>query len=243
VNKLIEIAALILGGVSLFTVCFTSFAAMSGKPLNEVAVIGKFFEGAPPAGHEAQAPVEVEPPAPEAPRSDHEVIEANLGMLSVFTLPSPYSPSELQELTEELKGRLFRLDQEERDLEAREQQVEEKLRGVDERLAQLTALRTSLEEFEASLIERARETERAEAAVSQRRQQRWAEVARLLDELEDADASAFLSEYEPDEAAQVLRQLDPERAAVLLAGLRTQPGVEDWRAYVDAFSETAPDAP
>jgi hypothetical protein len=55
-NRLIEIAVMAIGGLSLFLVAFVGFASLSGKDVSQVAVIGKLFP-APPgdAGEHAAA--------------------------------------------------------------------------------------------------------------------------------------------------------------------------------------------
>ena len=50
-NRIIEIVAMAVGGLSLFLVCFVGFVAMSGKDMSQVAVIGKLF---PPPDEDAQ---------------------------------------------------------------------------------------------------------------------------------------------------------------------------------------------
>jgi len=240
-NKSIEIAALVLGGLSLFMVCFTGFAALSGKPLSQLPVVGSLFEVEPadPAASPSKTREPVESAASARRQTDHEVLESNLGLLGAWTLPSPYSQSELQALTDDLKGRSFRLDQREQEIRARELQIAEQMRLSEERLAALEDLRASLERYEKDLSRREQALAKSEASSRQREDKRWLEVARLFDSLSGEEASSFLAEYEPDEAAEILRQLDPDQAAEILAGLRSIPSVQDWRIYVDAYSEAA----
>src|SRR5262245_60348770 len=122
-NRLIEIAVMALGGVSLFLVAFVGFASLSGKDMSQVAVIGKLFP-APPG--EAQEHSVVAEAAPDAERehgknlSDAAVVEASLGVLSAWTLPSPYSTSELRVLSEEIKKKRAEMTETEHALSRRE---------------------------------------------------------------------------------------------------------------------------
>src|SRR5262245_22730687 len=209
-NRLIEIAAMVLGGVSLFAVCFVGFLTMSGKPLHEVAVIGRFFPA--PAGPEAGSGGGDQPPgdagAAQAPPSerpkdltDPQVLDANLGILGAWTLPSPYSASELRTLQDQLKTRLRGLDEREAAVAAREHQVQEQVDALQEREQNLEHLRASLESYEAGLSEREQSLQLKEGAAEQRQQAKWAEVARVLAGLPDEDAGKRLLEYTPEDAA------------------------------------------
>ncbi len=235
-NRLIEIAAMALGALSLFSICFLGFTTLSGVPLHKVAVIGQLFpqpeepDSTEPAGLEDESSV---PP----PRPSETVLKSNLGMLGVWSLPSPFSQDELQELSDDLKSRTFELDQRERTIEERERRIDDELGGLAERFRTLDELRESLERFESELELRALEVQRDEGAAAGREAQRWAQVALIFDSVEGQEAAEILAEYTPEEAASILKQLDPGTASSLLTSLRSIPSVApEWRAYVDAYS-------
>ena len=50
-NRIIEIVAMAVGGLSLFLVCFVGFAKLSGRDVSKVPVIGVLFP-TPPDGTE-----------------------------------------------------------------------------------------------------------------------------------------------------------------------------------------------
>jgi hypothetical protein len=255
-NRIIEMAALLLGGVSLFAVSFVAFVALSGKPLHEAPVIGRLFpaptepgHGEPSAAeggsaeHDARATSssgdEHDPSVARAVRSNEEVVSANVGMLGVFSLPSPYTTGELRALTDELKSRLFQVEQREHDLAEREHELQEEDRSLAERLASLQALQKELEAFELRLTEREGALERGEATEKQREQQKWAEVARVISGLEPEDAGSRLTGYEPADAARILRAMEDQERALELLNQIPEPR---WMEYVEAYTLAVPQA-
>ncbi len=236
-NRLIEIAAMFLGGVSLFTVCFVGFVALSGTPMNEVAVIGKLFPAPEEesAGAEPGAAVVESTEERQKPKnlSDAAVLEASLGVLSAWTLPSPYSTSELRALAEELKTKREEIDQRERALGRRERAVQDEEGELEERQQSLAELRSQLEGLRQELDARERALVRKEGESAATETARWAAVGRVIAELEGEEAGKRLQEYPPEEAARILSTLgDDARASEILnqlAGPR-------WKEYVDAYT-------
>lgn len=233
-NRLLEIFAMAVGGLSLFTVAFVGFATLSGRDMSQVAVIGKLFPApAEPGAAEPAVPVDEEP----RNLSDAAVVEASLGVLSAWTLPSPYSTSELRVLTQELKTKRGELEERERALARRERGVEQDERALEERRRTLEELRQRIEGLQADLAEREVELARREAAVQAGSEAGWIEVARVLAAIEDpAEAAKKLQEYEPSEAARILRNLgDEARAGEILNAVAPA----RWKEYVDAYSAAA----
>lgn len=239
-NRIIEIAAMAVGGLSLFLVCFVGFASLSGKDVSKVAVIGKLFP-APPAeeGHgEAAGEGELEQAGAEHEHeqglSDAAVIEASLGVLSAWTLPSPYSTSELRVLSEEIKHKRAELEEHEHALARRERAVQEDERELEERLQTLEELRAHLESLQTELAERELELTRLEDTKQASADAGWAEVAGVIAAIEEPEAAAKkLQEYEPAEAARILRALGDEvRAGEILNGVE---GAR-WKDYVGAYT-------
>jgi flagellar motility protein MotE (MotC chaperone) len=234
-NRIIEITAMAVAGLSLFLVSFVGFAALSGKDMSQVAVIGRLFPAPPePGAGDARADAPASAGAPsEKGLSDEAVIEASLGILSAWTLPSPFSTSELRALSEALEHEGRELDQREQALARREKLVQEDEQELEERLRTLEELRTRLEGLQQELAERDVELARREDAALAGEEARWAEVGRVIGGLEDAQAGKRLLEYEPQEAARILRALgDDERAGEIL----NQVQGTRWKEYVDAYT-------
>lgn len=222
-----------VGGLSLFTVCFVGFVALSGKPVNEIALIGKVF----PAPEKEQKATEPgaggEEVQPAKGLSDAAVIEASLGVLSAWTLPSPYSTSELRTLSEELKQKRAEFEQRELALARRERAAQEDERELEERLKSLEELRTHLEGLQQEILGQEQELSRKQSAAAAGEEARWTEVARVIGGLEDTQAGKRLQEYEPAEAAKVLTALgDDARAGEIL----NQVPSPRWKEFVDAYT-------
>lgn len=239
-NRLIEIGAMAVGGLSLFLVCFVGFVSLSGRDVREVAVIGKLFPAPPEGEPHGEAPAGAEHAA-EAGAGEHAqnlsdaaVIEASLGVLSAWTLPSPYSASELRVLSEEIKHKREELEQRELALGRRERAVVEDEGELAERLKMLEELREHLESLQAELGERENAVTRLEDAAQASKDARWGEVAGVIGALEEPAAAAKkLLEFPPEEAAKVLRALgDDTRAGEIL----NQVPPADWKAYVEAYT-------
>ena len=239
-NRIIELIAMAIGGLSLFLVCFVGFAAMAGKDVSRVAVIGKLFPSPPEGGEEANAPGEEH--ASEEPGqgqlSDAAVIESSLGVLSAWTLPSPYSTSELRVLSEEIKKKRLELEEQEHALGRRERAVKEDEQELEERLRMLEELRAHLEAMQAELADREQRVLGKESAEAARKNAGWAELAGVIGAIEDPGAAARkLQEFEPAEAAKILRALDDEtRAGEILNAVE---GTR-WKDYVGAYTAEPP---
>jgi flagellar motility protein MotE (MotC chaperone) len=240
-NRILEIVAMAVGGLSLFLVCFVGFVSLSGRDVSQVAVIGKLFPApAQPGEGGAHGEAGGDEHGAEGAQghaeslSDAAVIEASLGVLSAWTLPSPYSSSELRALSEELKRKREELQQRELALGRRERGVVEQESEIEERLKSLEELRAHLEALQAELSERETELARSEDSARAGRDARWAQLAGVIGALEDPAAAAKrLQEYEPEEAAKVLLALDDDARAGEI--LNQVPGAE-WKAYVDAYT-------
>src|SRR5262245_16167457 len=233
-NRIIEIVAMAVGGLSLFLVCFVGFVAMSGKDMSQVAVIGKLFPAPQEEEHAAQGEELAQGEEhPAESLSDAAVIEASLGVLSAWTLPSPYSSSELRVLSEEIKRKHAELGEREHALARRERATAEDERELEERLQSLEELRAHLEGLQLELSEREVELGRKADAALAGDEARWAELAGVIGAIDDAaDAAARLQEYAPADAAKILRALDDdERAGEILNAV---PG-ERWKSFVDAY--------
>lgn len=231
-TKLIETAAMVLGGLSLFAVSFVAFTVVSGGPLEDVAVIGKFFASSEEDSDSDEPAPTTETPQ-EKPKTNTEVVEASLGSIGVWSLPSPFTQTELRTLTDELKGKLQQLDLREADLERREKDLASDQEIVTERFTSLETMRKDLEAFKAELMLREQEVIRDEGAAEERENARWADVARVIAGLEDEVAGRRLISFPAEEAATILLAMEPERAAELLNQLEG----DDWKSYVEAYTD------
>jgi len=239
-NRIIEIAAMAIGGLSLFLVAFVGFASLSGKDMSQVAVIGKLFPSREEeAGEHGEGAGEVEhadtkPDEHKKGLSDAAVVEASLGVLSAWTLPSPYSTTELRGLSEEIKKKRAELEEFEHALARRERSVQDDEHELEERMKTLAELQQHLEDLQTELSEREQTVARRESAVEANVDSRWASVAGVIASIEEPAAAAKrLQEYEPEEAAKILRALgDDVRAGEILNAFDET----RWKEYVAAYT-------
>lgn len=232
-NKTIEIAAMILGGVSLFAMCFLGFAVVANVPLYDVAVIGKLFPE-PEVNEEPADGGDGGTGTPSQPtyRPDSQLLAANMGVLSTWKLDSPFTQGELKALVEELKLKQVQLDQRIREMAQRELEADQREESVAERFAALEELRLELERYEERLIQREAEVNRDEGAAQEFEDQRWAGLAKLLAAQETSVAGPRLRRYSPEEAAKILRAMDDKYAAKLLNSFEGDAFLEYGEAYV-----------
>lgn len=235
-SRIIEMIAFAIGGLSLFVVCFVGFAALSGKDVGKIAVIGGLFPAPPAAEHGEGGKSDEDELGDKKVEnlSDAAVIEASLGVLSAWTLPSPYSTSELRVLSEEIKKKHAELEEHEHALERRERAVHEDELELEERVKTIEDLRKHLEEMQKELAQRELALQRGESAALAGKDARWGEIGGVIAAIEEPDAAAKrLQEYEPEDAAKILRTLgDDTHAREILNQVETS----RWKDYVDAYT-------
>lgn len=237
-----------VGGLVLLFGSFVTFAALSGQPLHKVAVL-RLFVKAPDAPRESstRAP-ENESPAAEVPvaskgekplaKEDVKAVERTIGVLGAFALPSPFSTDELTDLQQQLgrgnkdlKARLARVEQRERELDDRE-------RDVEQRQLELTEMRQKLVEKENELRMLSDEVTRDSEARNARDAASWKELSKFFEEGEPAELAKKLLSFDRREAAKILRALDDERASAIVNALPP----DKYHDYLDAYrAETAKD--
>jgi len=231
-TKGIELLVMGLGGLSLFVCAFLGFAAMSGTPLTELAVIGPMFAEEENPDEELAALLEDSGPAPSIATAK-QVIEANIGLLKVFALEPPFTSEELQTLAVNLKSAKLGYDERMRKLDEREAAMGAREELLTEQFSALEEIRTELERYEEDLNLRSAEVGQDEVAQDVTEAARWAEVSNLFASGDAEELSSRLMRYGAAEAAQILSNLDKDRATVLLNALPD----DKWKEYVDAFSD------
>ncbi len=221
-----------LGGLSLFVCAFLGFAAMSGTPLTELAVIGPMFaEEEDPEGELQELLGESD--SVQVVSTAKQVIEANIGILKAYALEPPFTPEELQSLAANLKTAKLGYDERMRKLDEREMSIEEREELLADQFTALEDIRNELERYESDLTLRSAEVGRDEDVADKTEAARWAEVSNLFASGDAEDLSKRLMSYDAGEAAQILTHLDADRATSLLNALPD----DKWKSYVDAYSD------
>jgi flagellar motility protein MotE (MotC chaperone) len=235
-NRILEIAAMALGGLSLFAVCFLGFATMAGVPLHSVAVIGNLFpEPAAKPDYVATTGGELEP-APRRP-DPAAVYQSSLGVLGTWSLESPFSADELKSLVDEVKLKKEQLNVELKNVARRAGELDAREEALAEQYGALDELRARLEAFETELLMRSAEVERDEGAKAAQDDRTYKKLASLISGIQDPkEAGLRLTAYSPEEATKILLHLTPEKKALEI--LNTFSG-DRYLAYSRAWAEAA----
>lgn len=242
------------GGLLLLGGSFVVFAALSGTPLHEVAILKNFVaapaEGddtskhapepehaAPESEHASETKhADAEPMKPRLSPGDGRALEANVGVLSAFMLPSPLSAGELSELQQSLRDTNTDAKKRLERIVSRERELDEWEHSLDERTKELQELRRVLERKELDITLREDEVKRDESAKNARETQSWGELAKFFSEGDPEDLAKKLVLFDPKEAVRILRALDDERAAALVNALPA----DKYHAYLEAYRASAP---
>ncbi len=254
-------ALLLLGG------SFVTFAALSGKPLHEVAILKNFVkapekpadeknetrksvtEGEKHADEHATGSAADEhasmahsttadkrtAPAAAPTASERRAIEANVGVLGAFMLPSPFSADELSELQQALHDANADAKRRVERISTREKELAEWEHALEVRNNELQEMRALLERKELELSLREDEVKRDEHAKSAREQQSWAELAKFFSEGDPEEMAKKLALFEPKDAVRILRALDDERASLLVNALPP----DKYHVYLQAYRASA----
>ncbi len=229
------------GGLVLLFGSFVTFAALSGQPLHKIAVLNLFVKAPEDAGESTPKPPEGEHAAAQPPaaaqtdkpatKEDVKAVEQTIGVLGAFSLPSPFSTDQLTDLqqqlsrgTKDLKARLAKVEQRERELDDRE-------RDIEQRQLELSEMQKKLNETESGLRMEAEENKRDSSAREARDAASWKELAKFFEEGEPADLAKKLLSFDRKDAAKILRALDDERASAIVNALPA----DKYHDYLDAF--------
>lgn len=243
----VQYALIGVGGLVLLGGSFITFSALSGAPLHEVAIL-KHFVAAPEQADEPESsgsksadgdaehtdePVakEAGAHAPSPSKAEQRAIAANVGVLSAFSLPAPFSADELSNLQTSLRGATDEAQKRLQRAEARERELAEWEHALEQRKDELQELRRLLEKKELELSMREEEVSRDTRAKEERDQQSWADLARFFAEGDPEDLARKLVLFEPKEAVRILRALDDERAGALVNALPADKYHEYLQAY------------
>lgn len=228
-SKFLEIGVLALGGLCLFAVSFLGFALSAGVPMRDVALVGPLFEKA--SGEDAPEETDTKPP-PEI-KTDGEIIESHLSLLSLWSLDDPYSPDELNAMVARIKSKEDDLERRLEEIREREKLAQDKSASLTRQHETLATIRSELEAYDAELRLRASELKRDEAAAAEREVASWKETAALFEEGDAGSLSQRLLQFEAGDAAKILRSLEPARARELLSALDEA----SWKTYAEAYTK------
>jgi len=234
VNKIIELVALGVGGLSLFIASFLVFALSAGIPAHQVAIVGGLFPEPAPTetGVSGETIAGATPDVVE--KTIDEVLMSSIGNLPNLDTQSIFSDSELAEVVNELKRVKADFQEGVANVERREAEVETRAENLEERARVLNDYMATLDrrEFEIGLLQ-----EELDAGITIRDDKhdvRWAKIAKAFEGTEDLPKLASrLLIYKADEAALILKNLDADQRNLILDAL---PDADTFREYNDAYS-------
>ncbi|HIG11678.1 MAG: hypothetical protein ABGY71_04575 [bacterium] len=231
-HKILKYGLFGLGGFSLFLGSFTGIAALSGTPMHQVAGIGAFFDAPAVAPGTTRTSEEPRVANEEPAISGQDALERQAGLLGAWMVPSPFTGTELRSLQDELKAKF----QENRELlgtlRARELELDEWEKTLQEKYNELADIRTKLEDMEGDLELRYAELERDEAAERSRELAGWEAQAELYKGGEPEINASMLANETPEDAALLMRALGPTAAGEILRLLEPP---ELRKAFMDAY--------
>ncbi len=243
-NRIIEIIAMALGGISLLTVCFLGFALMSGTPLSDVGVIGKLFpEPDAPNGTEKATGAPEDELIARPNLSEEKLVMNQAGLMHAWQLPSPFDAKALGDLTERLKMRDHALDVREVDLDQREARLDDQETTIEDRIEGLVQIQGQMEKRRIELEALGTTLDERQQEVDRKVEGKWAKQAGILEAMDLEDRNKILGAYEPEEMAQLLKYMEESTRGEVMAGLQVK--ITDpvrLRAYLEAYGEIAADA-
>ena len=230
--KIVKYAAISLAAIVLFAASFFLFAILSGTPLDQLAVIGKYMaksqdESQVPADPETSVASELK----EDRRPEEVVLSSATSPLQAFLLQSPFSTEELQQLQSELKSKITANAARQLDLNARQREIETREKHLEDRWSELEAIRNALNQRELELTQRGDEIDREARVAAETEEASWEGIASIFSEGKVKDLKDKLLAFPPEKAALIMKSLPESRAAELLQTLTG----EDFRTYTDAY--------
>ncbi len=234
-------------GAAILGASFIGYIVISGTPVQDLKGVGPLFAG------DVQAEIEPETaPGEITPRQERQAdsrgnrqVFADAGMaLSAFSLPSPFSVTELNDLEQQLTTKLDALEAREADLDQREAEVERTRNHLADLEVALEQQRSALlaesdnnDARDAELDNKSGQVDALSTELKANRQAFLADKARLYADNKAEDAARMLVKAEtPMGAAEILVRLDATRRTELLEQIELQLP-DEFKAYYDAFTQ------
>jgi len=213
-NKIIEVTAFAVGGVSLFLVSFLVFALAAGVSAHEVALLGGMFPEPEPTPEVAEAGEDEteEGRTVLQPKTPDELVQSILGNLPTLTAATPYQGGEVERIVNELKAQKLKYQELIGRVEAREEALDAREATLDEQAALINELKDGLDTQQAD-IELARAELERDVEIEDERQVAVAKKKSVLFIDKKADVPSLarkLEEMDVAEAALILDAMGDE---------------------------------
>ncbi len=224
-NNILQIIAYSLGGVALIVSSFVTFSVLTGTPMHKMKAVGAMF----PDQMDAEV-TEIDPSMlPDVEfelegdvRTTSQVYENATSSLGAFALQDPFSADELSALEQKLQHKLAEVVRRTRELDDREQRLEEDRQHNEDLYKQLVDLRSTLLDEGAENDLAKDELSNGNRVLQERKLETYAQMATLFEGTKAPEAAGMLTKtYGPKEAAYVLLQLDDDRVRELMTAIYT----------------------
>lgn len=233
-------------GAAIMGASFIGYIVLSGTPVQDLKGVGPLFAKnvkaeveRTPASEDVTARAERQADS----RGNRQVFTDAGVALSAFSLPSPFSVAELNDLEQQLTTKLLLLEEREADLNRREIEIERTREHLDDLEGALEQQRSALlaasdnnEARGAELDSKSEQIAEARADLKAENEARLANLVQVYaDNKAETAARMLLNAETPTGAAQILVRLDAARQTELLEQIETQQP-DEFKAYYDAFS-------
>lgn len=209
-NKIIELAAIGIGGISLFLASFLVFALSAGVPAHQVAIVGGLFP-APEVPERATTGVAIPGATPDiVEKTMDDVLISTLNRLPAYTIQSPFADDEMSELVEKLKGTKLAYEEGVRDIELREDALAKRDANLDERDRILKDLMAALDRREDEMRLLQMELDNGIRLADAAKEAEWATIATGFASDNYEQHAQRLGEYEAEESAMILKYLEAD---------------------------------
>ena len=234
-NKIIELVAIGIGGISLFLASFLVFALSAGVPAHQVAIVGGMFP-APEVVEQPNTGEAIDGATPDiVEKTMDDVLISTLNRLPAYTIQSPFADDEMSELVEELKRTKLAYEEGVKDIEQREDALSKRDANLDEKDRILKDLMAALDRRESEMKLLQQELDNGIRVADAAKEAEWATVATGFLGSDFEQHAQRLGNYEAEEAAMILKNLEADQRQNITDVL----GPAEFKEIMAAYSKIA----
>ncbi|MFT5079448.1 MAG: hypothetical protein ACI9D0_000038 [Bacteroidia bacterium] len=230
-NKIIELAAIGIGGLSLFLASFLVFALSAGVPAHQVAIVGGLFP-APDVGDQPTSSAIIDGATPDiVEKTMDDVLISTLDRLPSYTIQSPFADDEMSTLVEELKRTKLAYEEGVQDIEQREDALTKRDANLDEKDRILKDLMAALDRREMEMKLLQAELDNGLKVADEAKEAEWATIATGFLGSNFEKLALLVGTYADEEAAMILKNLENDQRQGILDALSQDKFKEIMAAY------------
>ncbi|MDG1499222.1 MAG: hypothetical protein P8N31_06540 [Planctomycetota bacterium] len=234
-NKIIEFAAIGIGGLSLFLASFLVFALSAGIPASQVAIVGGLFPE-PEVSKQASSGEVIDGAMPGiVEKTMDDILISHLDRLPTFTIQSPFADDEMAELIDKLKSTKLAYEEGVRNIEEREDALIKRDANLDEKDRILKDHMAALDRREAEMRLVQMELDNGIRVADAAKEAEWATIATGFGGDNYKQHAERLVGYKAEESAMILKYLEADQRQNITDVL----AAEDFREIMAAYSKVA----